>query len=281
LTNAADVEKAEATQLETTPDSTLEGEAKEEVVTGESSESKEESTEETAEDVLQSYLKEKGLATDEAEGKSDEKKPEAADSSKVDVEAEIERRAQAVLQAERQRDHEEAQRQGVRRSFETRSERLRGFLYAKTGPLTPQEVEAVVQEFVQHHGQSSLVAREDASKELTTAYNDALFKAAEKHVSGITQEKFGNTAEFFSKFVEGARKGYVPEKDVEAKVKTALTDFKAYLDGKGITPGSKKVPGDSNNSTGARGKTPDSVLEDPTSSWEDRDKAFEKKYGFK
>lgn len=271
MTNAVLEEKEQATQLETETDSTSSSEDSEEKV-----KDTEETKEVSGDDSLDDFLKTQGLADEAEVSASDEKKPEPADSKTIDVQAEAERLADQRIRAERERDAEERQRAGVRQSFETRADRIRGWGYGKVSagePITAQEVEALVQEFVQHNGQVSPVAKEDARKEFV----DYVFREAEKAV-GIKADGIKDTPHLIDAIVKKAREGYVSEKDVKPRIKKALLDWKADLEKKGIMK-SKAVPGEGLSPVESR--KADDILDDPNASAEARQKAFERKYGFK
>ena len=123
------------------------------------------------------------------------------------------------------------------------------------------------------------VEKEEAKTELTKAWKDMLVQAADKVVPGSAKEAYDNIPDFVTKLTTKAREGYVSEKESKARISKALKDFKAYYDSKGITPGSKEVPGGSGGGKGRSGRSADDVLNDPTSTHEERDKAFQEKWG--
>jgi hypothetical protein len=201
----------------------------------------EESTSTPPVDALQSFLDEKGYDT-EAEAATTGTEPESQGPT-AEVLAEAARIAETQRQAEiRQREEE-----GIYNAFVNRANGIRNYLLNKG--LDPLDADRVVQEFNSHHGQSGTVHRREAITEAGTNFTKTLYSAAEKELPGVTKGDYADTASFMKAVVMQSRKGYVRETDVKTRIKSELTEFKAYLDKQGITPGSKAPPSEAGDSS--------------------------------
>lgn len=224
-------------------------------------------------DPLLAFQKEAGLSPDaNPAGNTEGVKP-------GQLSPEAEREVQRRTNEANERMRLQAQRDGVKRDFDARLPAMKTWL-AEQG-MSPQNIDLLADQFTIHHGQSAEVTREEVKAELSQTYRDAMTNAAKVHIPEIVEREgeFSSTEEFMDAVVEGARKGYVADKEVNARVNKALKDFKVYLEGKGLIQGTKAVPG--TGGAGAATGSPDSVLDDPHATAEQKALAFEKKYGFK
>jgi hypothetical protein len=190
---------------------------------------------------LESFIREQGLSD---EAVQDEVGTET-DSS--DPNPEVLAQAQRLAEAERQRERKAAELEGIKTAFSQRAQGIRSFLLGKGVP--PMDVEAVVNEFNNHHAQSSTVAKSEANAEAVQAFNESMFQSAEKTFSGLKgQRDFKNMDDFMKAVAKEARKGFISEKDHKATVNNKLLAYKQSLEEKGFIP--SKAPPKDNDTEG-------------------------------
>ena len=223
---------------------------------------------------LQSFLTEQGLG-DEAEDTSDGTKPESTDTPKALTNADIER----IRVEERERLFAENRKQGARKAYEEFAPNFRREMVQAN--VDPRIVEWVAQKFTEYNGHVQQFATEEVTEGLRNNMSTTLRTAAAQYVPGIDKEELGGSEDFVSKLVEGARKGYVKQSEADKSRKAAVKEYQNFLKSKGLLPGSKEVPGGGTNSNGTSGRKPDDILDDPNATYEEKDKAFEAKHGFK
>lgn len=226
-----------------------------EAVADSTAESTPESTEATAEvDALESFVKERGLDT-EAEATTTGTEPETQEPDpKVLAEA------QRIAEAQRQQELRQREEEGIRQAFANRSSGIRQFLQLKNSQpngLTPQDIEAVINEFNAHHGQSGTIHRQEATVEAGQRFTQTLFQAAEKELPGVTKGSYESTDSFMKAVVMQARKGYVRESDVKTRIKSELSEFKRHLEDKKLLVTSKAPPAESGTAAPSGGRLSD------------------------
>lgn len=221
-----------------------------EAVADSTPESTPESTEATAEvDALESFVKERGLDT-EAEATTTGTEPETQEPDpKVLAEA------QRIAEAQRQQELRQREEEGIRQAFQQRAPKIRQFLLQKG--LDPLDADAVVQEFVQQHGQSGTIHRQEATVEAGQRFTQTLFQAAEKELPGVTKGSYESTDSFMKAVVMQARKGYVRESDVKTRIKSELSEFKRHLEDKKLLVTSKAPPAESGTAAPSGGRLSD------------------------
>ena len=201
----------------------------------------------TTVDPLNSFLEEKGYDA-EAEAESTGTEPEAQGPN-----PEVLAEAQRIAEAQRQADIRQREIEGIHTAFVNRAANIRTYLLREG--LDPLKVEAVVNEFNAHHGQSGDVHRKEAFDEARmmagTNFTQTLYSAAEKELPGVTKGSYADTGSFMKAVVMQARKGYVREADVKTRMKSELTEFKAHLDKLGYTAASKAPPSETGDSATA------------------------------
>lgn len=250
---------------------------------------------------LQEFLQSQGLAEaesqDEPSGDSTEDEDEAWIASLPEDQRE---RARTLVEAKRetqlqQEQAEQGRKQQVSQAQRQRYQNVQAALgqYLEqftTGQreFTAEDAQRIRNTFNNYNNDILAILREEPEtiqNETRSSFLAGLSQAAQTVLpasqgKAFKDKQFKSSADFLKEVISAARADYVSAKEQKAKVAEALLKYENELIKKGKLTGPAARGVGTNNVARVTGKrTPAEIIDDPDSSFEDKDEAFKSLYG--